>query len=201
MKKKEWVVLIACIVSIALSTVVSFGEECYFIRENTLRLHILANSDDATDQQLKLQVRDAVLEQSGFLFSGCETREAMIEAAKQQLPLIQRTAQQVVAQNGSDQQVRVSVTDMFFETRQYDNVILPAGTYTAVRIELGRAQGKNWWCVLYPPLCVEAACSGFTQEEAQISESLLQQNELPKYRVKLAVVEWWESLLRRFREA
>lgn len=201
MKKKEWIVLIACIVSIALSTVVSFGEECYFIRENTLRLHILANSDDAADQQLKLQVRDAVLEQSGFLFSGCETRQAMIEAAKQQLPLIQRTAQQVVAQNGSDQQVRVSVTDMFFETRQYDNVILPAGTYTAVRIELGEAKGHNWWCVLYPPLCVEAAASGFTQEEAQISESLLQQNELPKYRVKLAVVEWWESLLRRFREA
>ncbi len=201
MRKKEWFVLIACIISIACSCVCSFGEECSFIRENTLRLHILANSDSPADQALKLKIRDAVLSHSGELFSGCDTRQKMVGAAQEQLSDIQRIAEQTAMHNGYDLPVTVSVTDMFFETRRYDNVLLPAGTYTAVRIELGEAAGKNWWCVLYPPLCVSAAQTGFTEEEAQISDSLLQQEELPRYRVRLAVVEWWESLCRWVKES
>ena len=201
MRKKEWFVLIACIISIACSCVCSFGEECSFIRENTLRLHILANSDSPADQALKLKIRDAVLSHSGELFSGCDTRQKMVGAAQEQLSDIQRIAEQTAMHNGYDLPVTVAVTDMFFETRRYDNVLLPAGTYTAVRIELGEAAGKNWWCVLYPPLCVSAAQTGFTEEEAQISDSLLQQEELPRYRVRLAVVEWWESLCRWVKES
>ena len=200
MRKKEWFVLIACIFCIACSALFSFGEECSFIRENTLRLHILANSDSPADQALKLKIRDAVLSCSGELFSGCDTRQKMISAAQEQLPKIQQVAEQTALHNGYELPVTVSVTDMFFETRRYDHVILPAGTYTAVRIELGAAAGKNWWCVLYPPLCVSAAQTGFTEEEAQISGSLLQQDALPHYRARLAVVEWWETLCRWAKE-
>ena len=200
MRKKEWFVLIACIFCIACSALFSFGEECSFIRENTLRLHILANSDSPADQALKLKIRDAVLSCSGELFSGCDTRQKMISAAQEQLPKIQQVAEQTALHNGYELPVTVSVTDMFFETRRYDHVILPAGTYTAVRIELGAAAGKNWWCVLYPPLCVSAAQTGFTEEEAQISDSLLQQDVLPRYRARLAVVEWWETLCRWAKE-
>ena len=188
MRKKEWFVLIACIFCIACYALFSFGEECSFIRENTLRLHILANSDSPADQALKLKIRDAVLSCSGELFSGCDTRQKMISAAQEQLPKIQQVAEQTALHNGYELPVTVSVTDMFFETRRYDHVILPAGTYTAVRIELGAAAGKNWWCVLYPPLCVSAAQTGFTEEEAQISDSLLQQDALPRYRARLAVM-------------
>lgn len=200
MRKKEWFVLIACIFCIACSALFSFGEECSFIRENTLRLHILANSDSPADQALKLKIRDAVLSCSGELFSGCDTRQKMISAAQEQLPKIQQVAEQTALHNGYELPVTVSVTDMFFETRRYDHVILPARTYTAVRIELGAAAGKNWWCVLYPPLCVSAAQTGFTEEEAQISDSLLQQDALPRYRARLAVVEWWETLCRWAKE-
>ena len=200
MRKKEWFVLIACIFCIACSALFSFGEECSFIRENTLRLHILANSDSPADQALKLKIRDAVLSCSGELFSGCDTRQKMISAAQEQLPKIQQVAEQTALHHGYELPVTVSVTDMFFETRRYDHVILPAGTYTAVRIELGAAAGKNWWCVLYPPLCVSAAQTGFTEEEAQISDSLLQQDALPRYRARLAVVEWWETLCRWAKE-
>ena len=200
MRKKEWFVLIACIFCIACSALFSFGEECSFIRENTLRLHILANSDSPADQALKLKIRNAVLSCSGELFSGCDTRQKMISAAQEQLPKIQQVAEQTALHNGYELPVTASVTDMFFETRRYDHVILPAGTYTAVRIELGAAAGKNWWCVLYPPLCVSAAQTGFTEEEAQISDSLLQQDALPHYRARLAVVEWWETLCRWAKE-
>ena len=200
MRKKEWFVLIACIFCIACSALFSFGEECSFIRENTLRLHILANSDSPADQALKLKIRDAVLSCSGELFSGCDTRQKMISAAQEQLPKIQQVAEKTALHNGYELPVTASVTDMFFETRRYDHVILPAGIYTAVRIELGAAAGKNWWCVLYPPLCVSAAQTGFTEEEAQISDSLLQQDALPHYRARLAVVEWWETLCRWAKE-
>ena len=200
MRKKEWFVLIACIFCIACSALFSFGEECSFIRENTLRLHILANSDSPADQALKLKIRDAVLSCSGELFSGCDTRQKMISAAQEQLPKIQQVAEQTALHNGYELPVTASVTDMFFETRRYDHVILPTGTYTAVRIELGAAAGKNWWCVLYPPLCVSAAQTGFTEEQAQISDSLLQQDALPHYRARLAVVEWWETLCRWAKE-
>lgn len=200
MRKKEWILLIACLFCTVCSAIFPFAQQCSSIRENTLRLHILANSDSPGDQALKRKVRDAVLAQSGELFSGCDTREKMIEAARTKLPDIQQTARQTAVHNGYDLPVQVSVTDMFFETRQYDSVILPAGTYTAVRIELGEAAGKNWWCVLYPPLCVSAAETGFTEAEAQISDSLLKQEELPHYRAKLAVVEWWETLCRRLSE-
>ena len=200
MRKKEWFVLIACIFCIACSALFSFGEECSFIRENTLRLHILANSDSPADQALKLKIRYAVLSCSGEIFSGCDTRQKMISAAQKQLPKIQQVAEQTALHNGYELPVTASVTDMFFETRRYDHVILPAGTYTAVRIELGAAAGKNWWCVLYPPLCVSAAQTGFTEEEAQISDSLLQQDALPHYRARLAVVEWWETLCRWAKE-
>ena len=80
-------------------------------------------------------------------------------------------------------------------------MVFPCGTYDAVRITIGSGKGHNWWCVLYPPLCVSAAQTGFTEEEAQISDSLLQQEELPRYRVRLAVVEWWESLCRWVKES
>lgn len=192
MRKKEWIVLLTCIICIGLSTVCSFGEECTAMRENTLRLHILANSDSPGDQAVKLRVRDAILAESGDLFSGCESREEMILLAKSQIQDIEQIARETLLHNGRDVPVTVSVTDMFFETRRYDDVLLPAGTYTAVRVEIGEAAGKNWWCVLYPPLCVGAAESGFTEEEEKISDSLLQESALPKYRAKLAVVEWWE---------
>ena len=92
---------------------------------------------------LKLKIRDAVLSCSGELFSGCDTRQKMISAAQEQLPKIQQVAEQTALHNGYELPVTVSVTDMFFETRRYDHVILPAGTYTAVRIELGAAAGKT----------------------------------------------------------
>lgn len=180
MRKKEWFVLIACIFCIACSALFSFGEECSLSGRTPAWLHILANSDSPADQALKLKIRDAVLSCSGELFSGCDTRQKMISAAQEQLPKIQQVAEQTALHNGYELPVTVSVTDMFFETRRYDHVILPAGTYTAVRIELGAAAGKNWWCVLYPPLCVSAAQTGFTEEEAQISDSLLQQDALPR---------------------
>ena len=199
-KKRGVRALILTVLLIICGQFSFFAAESEELGGRVLRLHILANSDSPADQALKLKIRDAVLSCSGELFSGCDTRQKMISAAQEQLPKIQQVAEQTALHNGYELPVTASVTDMFFETRRYDHVILPAGTYTAVRIELGAAAGKNWWCVLYPPLCVSAAQTGFTEEEAQISDSLLQQDALPHYRARLAVVEWWETLCRWAKE-
>lgn len=191
--KIEWTVFLACLFSVLLCCVSAFGEDCEKIRENTLRLHILANSDEQVDQEIKLAVRDAVLAKSGDLFSGARSRDELAAMAKRKKHEIETIVQNTLLQNDNPGTAEVEITEMFFETRVYENVVMPAGRYTALRVKIGEAKGKNWWCVLYPPLCVNAVSTGFSEQEAELANNLLQQGDYPQYKVKLAVVEWWES--------
>lgn len=130
------------------------GEEAIY--GQVVRLHILANSDSDADQALKLEVRDAILRTHGSaLRAGSEEEaEAQIRAA---MPAIQRTAEETVAAAGYTYPVRVTFTRETYPTRYYDSLAFPAGTYPSLRILIGEGAGQNWWCVLFPPLCVGAA--------------------------------------------
>lgn len=153
----ESVVLAGLIFTIATSAVknaVATGAE---IKNDTLRLHIIANSDSEFDQKLKLKVRDKVLEYTGELFAEVSGKTEAEELAKHSSDEIKKIAQEVIAENGADYAVSVEITDMWFETRTYDEFTLPAGDYRAVRIIIGAGEGHNWWCVMYPPLCIPGA--------------------------------------------
>lgn len=153
----ESVVLAGLIFTIATSAVknaVATGAE---IKNDTLRLHIIANSDSEFDQELKLKVRDKVLEYTGELFAEVSGKTEAEELAKHSFDEIKKIAQEVIAENGADYAVSVEITDMWFETRTYDEFTLPAGDYRAVRIIIGAGEGHNWWCVMYPPLCIPGA--------------------------------------------
>lgn len=153
----ESVVLAGLIFTIATSAVknaVATGAE---IKNDTLRLHIIANSDSEFDQELKLKVRDKVLEYTGELFAEVSGKTEAEELAKHSSDEIKKIAQEVIAENGADYAVSVEITDMWFETRTYDEFTLPAGDYRAVRIIIGAGEGHNWWCVMYPPLCIPGA--------------------------------------------
>lgn len=153
----ESVVLAGLIFTIATSAVknaVATGAE---IKNNTLRLHIIANSDSEFDQELKLKVRDKVLEYTGELFAEVSGKTEAEKLAKHSFDEIKKIAQEVIAENGADYAVSVEITDMWFETRTYDEFTLPAGDYRAVRIIIGAGEGHNWWCVMYPPLCIPGA--------------------------------------------
>ena len=130
-----------------------FSAACGRLREHTLRLHVLANSDSEQDQQLKLAVRDAVLQQLAPLSSAQDKAQALQQLARR-LPVLRQTAEQVLRQNGCGDAVRVRICDMWFSQRSYGDATLPAGRYTALRVEIGQAAGQNWWCVLYPQLCL-----------------------------------------------
>lgn len=186
---------IALIIGLVLSLFAAYFNVCTSsedISTKILRLHIIANSDAPYDQNLKLKVRDEILKD--FDFNGLGSLAAAKESVLKQLPAIENTAQKVVEDEGYNYTVKASLTDMFFDTKQYDQFIMPAGNYNALRITIGNAQGHNWWCVLYPPLCVNAAqpreqLEGILNEDEQ---TLVENNE--QYDVRFAVIEIFEKI-------
>lgn len=191
MKRVEMAMLVGLMVSIVLGSTAAFAKECAQIEQNVVRLHILANSDSEEDQALKLKVRDAVLEATDQIFGTPQDKAAAKAEAERKLPLIEQTAAQVIAQEGYDYPVKAQVVQMYFDTRHYDGFDLPAGQYDAVRVTIGTGQGHNWWCVVFPPMCITAAQPAGTQP---IQEQILSLGETPVYQPKLAVVEWYEGL-------
>lgn len=135
------------------------------IEESLVRLHILANSDSELDQQLKLRVRDAVLASSDELFEPYSSSEEAEEALSGQLDKIKAIADSTLAKNGCDDRTVCEITSMDIDRREYGEYTVPAGRYTALRITIGEGKGHNWWCVMYPPLCVPCAGVDMTDEE------------------------------------
>ena len=184
------------LLAMLITPLAGFGQRCAQVRQEVLRLHILANSDSEADQALKLRVRDAVLEETGGLFAAAVTLEEAQAAALENLPAIEAAARRALAEAGSDAPVKAELTRMYFNTREYgEDTTLPAGEYQALRLSIGEARGRNWWCVMFPPLCVpaaEAAVEG--QESKAVEEDIEALNQEPHYRLSFAVVEWLEEL-------
>ncbi|MBQ3202557.1 MAG: stage II sporulation protein R [Clostridia bacterium] len=198
--KKRWMKAVAGALVICLTlSVCQLHGTCESVRENVVRLHILANSDSAEDQALKLKVRDAILEASADWQEIAATPEEALALAEKRLPELQAVAEQTVAAEGYDYPVKAEVCRMYFTTRQYDTVTLPAGQYDAVRVAIGEAEGQNWWCVMYPPLCVGAASDRkkATSLWSDKQKKLVQGGD--RYVVKFKVVEWAQNTLSLFR--
>lgn len=193
MKGIEGILAIGLIMTMMTSMVnrtVVTGNE---IRSETLRLHIIANSDSDADQALKLKVRDRVLEATGELFADVSGKTEALSAAEYSADDIKAITEEVIAEEGFDYSVQVDVTQMWFETRKYENFALPAGDYDAVRIIIGDGEGKNWWCVMYPSLCVPGA-----------EENIEKYGENIKFitgsgcEIRFAIIELAEQLKRLF---
>lgn len=147
---------------------------CRTLRSDVLRLHVIANSDSAGDQAVKLAVRDALLTESAKIFSGDITAQAAAKAIAPALPALEETANAVLREQGFSYTAAAAVTCEYFDTRAYENFTLPAGNYTALKIVLGEGKGRNWWCVMFPPLCLPAAApedvsAVFSEAEYQVA--------------------------------
>lgn len=187
--RRELAVLGGLLLALALCNFTGFAATCDAVRDDTLRLHILANSDSEADQALKLAVRDAILAQAGELFSAGQTKQEALAAARRSLPALQAIAQQTLRAHGCADTVAVRLENQYFATRAYDDFTLPAGRYDAVRVEIGAHAGKNWFCVLFPPLCLPAACEEDAPTYPQAEWDAVQS----PYRLRFAAVEVWES--------
>ncbi len=124
------------------------------LNDNLIRLHVVANSDSSEDQSLKLQVRDAVVDKLQETMESFPTMEEAKGYLQAHLPQLQEYINQVIRDLGYEETATVSVDREAFDTREYDTFTLPAGYYEALRITIGEGQGKNWWCVVFPSLCV-----------------------------------------------
>ena len=190
----ELSVLMGLALALSLSSFTRFSAACAGVREDTLRLHILANSDSEADQELKLAVRDAILQAEGGMFAAERTKEGALRAAGADLEAIRAVAQRTVRARGYSYPIAVRLENMYFSTREYDGFTLPAGRYDAVRVEIGAHAGKNWFCVLFPPMCVPAATSDGGQDMSAYSGAE-QQAVCSSYKVGFAAVEWLEESL------
>lgn len=155
----EIALLIGCLLTLLFGNLFQAEKTVSDLQQHVLRMHILANSDSDADQQLKYQVRDALLASSETLFGSSqpESREALETTAKAHLHEMETIAQRVVQEQGYSYPVKAELVTMPFTERTYEDLTMPAGTYEAIRITIGAAAGKNWWCVMYPPLCIPVA--------------------------------------------
>ena len=199
LNRVELSIVIGLILTIFLTSFCSFAGACSNIRRDVIRLHVLAHSDSEEDQALKLQVRDRVLEETEQLFLSAQDKAEAAELVKKNLPAIQSAARQVVLENGYDYDVEVTFQNEYFTTREYDNFTLPAGRYDAVRVKIGAAQGHNWWCVMFPPLCIPAAESEQKVETVIGVDGKEIISNRPKYEFKFKILEVLEDIGEWFR--
>lgn len=129
------------------------------VYDSVIRLHVLANSDSDEDQALKLKVRDDVLARTEALLSGATTREEAREILEGNLDTLESVAEQTLAREGAPNTVSVTLGEEAYPRRTYEHAALPAGEYLSLRVMIGEAEGENWWCVLFPPMCLSAASS------------------------------------------
>ena len=137
------------------------------ISENFFRLHILANSNSEQDQALKLKVRDKIIEYMNTLSYSGLNKEDVIILTQNNINNFQEIAEKTISDEGYDYNVKIEIGNFYFPTKIYGNISLPAGNYDAIRISIGNAQGENWWCSLFPPLCFIDISSGIISDESE----------------------------------
>ncbi|QUH19691.1 stage II sporulation protein R [Alkaliphilus sp. B6464] len=163
--------LVVCfLMGLVLINVLYVNEEVEALErrgENLIRFHVLANSDSPEDQELKLKVRDKVIDAMAEELGKSKDVDQTREILAANLEKIEEVAKAEIERNGESYGVRASLGEHKFPTKRYGNVVFPAGVYEALRIEIGKAEGQNWWCVMFPPLCFVDVKHGLTDEKTK----------------------------------
>ncbi len=194
-KALQWAVIFGFLCSVFWSFA-DFDASCEELRQGVLRLHIVANSDSQSDQALKLKIRDRILEESDRLFETDTNLEGAMKTAKENLTLYEKIANTVIEEEGFDYKAEAEIGKAFFETRVYENFTLPSGYYDSLIVNIGKSEGKNWWCVIFPGVCVP------TDDKATLSESVgkkgtqIAENS-DSYIIRFKTVEIYEKIKRK----
>lgn len=200
MKRKHRIEIsiVTGLVAALIFSVVGFGTDCEQVRNNVVRLHILADSDCDADQNVKLLVRDALLESGADMFSGSVDVDSAAEALENEKEELVRVAENVLRENGFNYGVNINLEKEYYTTRSYDNYTLPAGEYLSLKVILGKGEGHNWWCVMFPPLCLPAASPSADIDAILGAEGAELIKSNPRYEVRFKIVEIYENIKNRF---
>ena len=196
MKKRGYLIATVLVLSAVVLGVLFFlpvhGEgEIY---DTVVRLHVRANSDSEEDQALKLRVRDSVLAVTGELVADCTTQEEAVSVLEAHMADLELAARSVIAAEGRDDAVSVMLGRETYPTRTYESCCFPAGEYVSLQVLIGAAEGQNWWCVLFPPLCLSAATEGGEDAFVQVGLSkdqygIITETGKTKYKVRFKILE------------
>lgn len=188
--------IIAFVLTVIYS-VIPFQAVCAEIPNDVFRFHILANSDSEEDQALKLKVRDKVLEKTKILFDTANSKSDAEKFVKANLETIEEIAQNEVYKNGYNYPVKAEVVNMHFDTRYYESYTLPSGMYDALRITIGNAKGHNWWCVMYPSICISTVDEGKDRAKDALSDDEYSVVTDDKVEYKFFIVELFQKIFVR----
>ena len=187
-------IVILLVVMMAVSFLPVHGEQEVY--DTVVRLHVLANSDSEEDQALKMEVRDTVLEAAAPYLEGCTTQEEAVQSLTLHLSDLEAVATETVIAQGYEYPVTVLLGEEDYPTRTYESCAFPAGTYVSLRVCIGEAEGQNWWCCLFPPLCLSAASAKTDNEDAFIQVGLtkdqygiITETGKTKYKVRFKILE------------
>lgn len=176
MKKKLNFILILTILIFLYIVLLSFNYSqaiSYNLSDSVFRLHIIANSDSSADQELKLKVRDNIIEYMNTLTSSSSDKKDVISMVNNHLDSFKEIALNTIKGNGYNYDVNIEIGNFHFPTKSYGDISFPAGNYDALNIKIGNAIGQNWWCVLFPPLCFVNSSTGIVPED---SKNMLKEN-------------------------
>lgn len=185
-------VFISTIICIIFS-MIPFSASCKNVSGEVFRLHILANSDSKSDQALKIKVRDKVLKYTNSLYLKARNKQEAEKLTSDNLQSIANKAQNEVYNNGYNYQVKAEIKHMYFNTRYYDKVTMPSGFYNALRITIGKGEGHNWWCVMYPSLCVGSS-TDYNSLKENTNEQEYNIMTGGNYNFKFKTVEYFEKI-------
>lgn len=197
-KALEWAIIFGFLCSVFWSFA-DFDASCEELRHGVLRLHIIANSDSDEDQALKLKIRDRILQASDSLFETDKDLNGALKTAEENLSLYEEIANSVIAENGFSYKAEAKIGEAFFETRVYDDFTLPSGYYDSLIINIGKAKGKNWWCVIFPGVCVPTDNTAHLSDSVGENGTEIAENS-QKYIIRFKTVEIYEKLKKKLRQ-
>lgn len=176
--KRFTILFLLLFIYILISATAYTNAVCQDISDSVFRLHVIANSNSLEDQNLKYLVRDNVLKYMNEITNNITSKEDIIKIVSDNLENFRNVAQNTVYENGYNYEVTAEIGNFDFPTKTYGDVSFPAGYYDALKIKIGNAEGKNWWCVMFPPLCFIDVSSGVVPDDSkEILESELTDEE------------------------
>ena len=173
------------------------------IANSVFRLHVIANSDSKEDQNLKYIVRDKLIEYMNNIAKDCSSKEEVISIAKNNISNFENIARKTIEENGYNYNVTVEIGNFDFPTKSYGDITLPAGSYDSLRVKIGKAEGQNWWCVMFPPLCFVDVTSSVVPDESkqemkdsmpEEEYSLISKTDNSEINFKFKLIEFFENI-------
>ena len=162
-----FVILILLSLFILISAISYVDAVSNNIADSVFRLHVIANSDSKEDQELKLKVRDELLSYMNIISKDSANKQEAMQIANEHKEEFTQIAEKVIKENGYNYTVNVQVGKADFPTKYYGDITLPAGTYDALKVQIGEAKGQNWWCVMFPPLCFVDVSTGIVPDNSK----------------------------------